>query len=199
MTVFHSGGKLYRYKRLVMGLKPSQGELNAALQPLFAHLPDVHVIHDDIVIATVNESSQIQVVDEVLKILRKSGLTLNGDKCTFGAQEIKFWGLLISADGVRPDPEKVEALEHLTTPNNKEELVSFLCMMQSNADFIPGFSKKATLLSELTKKDAKFHWDEKHEACFRELLSSFRKDVLLIVISKHLSLLTDTKQVLVLC
>ena len=55
MTVFHAGGKLFRYKRLVMGLKPSQGELNAALQPLFAHVPEVHVIHDDLVIATVTE------------------------------------------------------------------------------------------------------------------------------------------------
>ena len=31
MTVFHASGKLYRYKHLVMGLKPSQGKLNAAL------------------------------------------------------------------------------------------------------------------------------------------------------------------------
>jgi len=49
LTVFHSNDKLFRYKRLVMGLKTSQGELNAALQPLFAHIPEVHMIHDDIV------------------------------------------------------------------------------------------------------------------------------------------------------
>ena len=55
VTVFHAGGKLYRYKRLVMGLKPSQGELNSALQPLFSQLSDVHVIHDDIVVATEDE------------------------------------------------------------------------------------------------------------------------------------------------
>jgi len=34
LTVFHSNGKQFHYKRLVMGLKPSQGELNVALQPL---------------------------------------------------------------------------------------------------------------------------------------------------------------------
>ena len=44
-----------------MGLKPAQGELNAALQPLFAHLPAVHVIHDDVVIATVTEMEHISV------------------------------------------------------------------------------------------------------------------------------------------
>ena len=31
LTVFHTGDKLFRYKRLTMGLKPSQGELNVAL------------------------------------------------------------------------------------------------------------------------------------------------------------------------
>ena len=42
-----------------------------------------------------------------------------------------------SKDGVSPDPEKVEALEHLQAPTNKQELISFLCMMQSDTDFIP--------------------------------------------------------------
>ena len=179
MTVFHAGGKLYRYKRLVMGLKPSQGELNSALQPLFSHLPEVHVIHDDIVVATENEVLHVEVMVKVLGVLSRAGLTLNQEKCTFGAHEIRFWGLLISAEGVRPDPVKVEALDHLITPKNKEELVSFLCMMQSNADFIPGFSKKAAFLRELTKKNARFRWNSKHDACFKELVASFRGDALL--------------------
>ena len=116
---------------------------------------------------------------KVLGVLSRAGLTLNQEKCTFGAHEIRFWGLLISAEGVRPDPVKVEALDHLITPKNKEELVSFLCMMQSNADFIPGFSKKAAFLRELTKKNARFRWNSKHDACFKELVASFRVDALL--------------------
>ena len=135
-----------------MGLKPSQGELNAALQPLFANLPEVHVIHDDIIIATEDESSHVRVTEQVLSIILENGLTLNMEKCKFGAKEIKFWGMIISAAGIRPDPEKVEALNHMTTPKNKEELISFLCMMQSNSDFIEGFSQKTSTLRELTKK-----------------------------------------------
>ena len=178
LTVFHSGGKLYRYKRLVMGLKPSQGELNAALQPLFAHLPQVHVIHDDIVIATMTIQEHVSIVEEVLQILSDSGLTLNGVKCVFGQDSISFWGMIVSADGICPDPEKVKALDNLATPTNKEELVSFLCMMQSNADFIPGFAQKAAFLRDLTKKGCHFTWSEKHESCFRSLVDSFKKDAL---------------------
>ena len=47
LTVFHCN-KLYQYKRLTMGLKPAQEELNTALAPLFMHLKDVHLIHDDL-------------------------------------------------------------------------------------------------------------------------------------------------------
>ena len=162
-----------------MGLKPSQGELNAALQPLFSHMSEVHVIHDDIIIATPGEKRHLEVLVEVLSILWKAGLTLNAVKCFFGASEIKFWGLMVSAEGVSPDPEKVAALDHLTTPKNKEELVSFLCMMQSNADFIQGFSIKAAVLRDLTKKNVTFRWDKEHERCFRDLLSALREDVLM--------------------
>ena len=179
LTVFHCNGKLYRYKRLVMGLKPSQGELNAALQPLFADLPDVHVIHDDIITATDDEASHVTILDKVLSILLERGLNLNKEKCKFGAKEIKFWGMLISAAGIRPDPEKVEALNHLTTPKNKEELVSFICMMQSNADFIEGFAQKASTLRDLTKKGVRFKWEKKHDDAFHALIDAFRQDILL--------------------
>ncbi len=179
LTVFHVNGKLCRYKRLVMGLKPSQGELNAALQPLFASLPEVHVIHDDIVVATDDESSHVITIKKVLDILHNNGLTLNKDKCKFGAKEIKFWGMIISAAGIRPDPEKVEALSHLTTPRNKEELISFICMMQSNSDFIEGFSQKASTLRELTKKGVRFKWEKRHNEAFHALIDAFREDVLL--------------------
>ena len=170
---------MYRYKRLVMGLKPSQGELNAAMQPLFSHMPDVHVIHDDIVVATVCHKSHKVVLNEVLQIISEVGVTLNPDKCVFGAKEIRFWGLIFSGEGVRPDPEKVDALINLPPPKNKEDLVSFLCMMQSNSDFIPDFAKRASVLRELTKKSARFHWNKEHQSCFKSLVESFRKDTLL--------------------
>ena len=178
-TVFHAAGKLFRYKRLVMGLKPSQGELNAALQPLFAHIPDVHVIHDDLVVATKTSDEHLSVVEEVLAVLSRNGLTLNASKCQFGQSEIRFWGMIVSADGIRPDPEKVEALNHITPPANKAELTSFLCMMQANAEFIPGFATKAAKLRELTQKSVRFSWKSDHQACFDALIKAFKKETLL--------------------
>ena len=179
LTVFRCNGKLFRYKRLTMGLKPSQGELNAALLPLFSHIPDVFLIHDDLIIASETQSAHKAAVRNVMETIFKADLTLNPEKCIFGAEEIHFWGLIISSDGVRPDPAKVAALDHITPPENKQELVSFLCMMQANAEFIPNFSKKSFPLRELTRANSKFVWTKRHMDCFNYLLDEFRSATLL--------------------
>lgn len=51
LTVFQSGGRLYRYKRLSMGLKPASGELAAACFKAFGDIENVHTIHDDVIVA----------------------------------------------------------------------------------------------------------------------------------------------------
>ena len=81
LTVFSCNGKLYRYTRLTMGLKPAQGELNAALLPLFSHLPDVHLIHDDLIIATDTEGEHCNIFREVMRVISEAELTLNTEKC----------------------------------------------------------------------------------------------------------------------
>ena len=84
LTVFHANDKLFRYKRLTMGLKPSQGELNVALKPIFACINNVHLIHDNVIIATKNMSHHTKVVKKVMEGVNLSGLTLNPGKCHFG-------------------------------------------------------------------------------------------------------------------
>ena len=156
ITVFHANGKLMRYKRLTMGTKPASGELHRALQPIFADIPEAHVLHDDVIIATKTDSRHYEVIDLVLARLAQKGLTLNPEKCMFAKQEIPFWGMIISKDGVRPDPSKVDALKDAEPPRSKEEVTSFLCMIQSHAEFIPMLSKKTAHTRELTKKHAGF-------------------------------------------
>ena len=193
LTVFQMLGQLFRHTVLTMGIKSAQGELNAALLPLFAHILDVHLIHDDLVIATDTIDEHIAALVEVMATISANGLTLNPTKCHFLQHEIKFWGMIFSNEGVRPDPEKVDDLQYLTPPSDKNELVSFLCMMQSNASFIPQFAKKSSVLRELTKGKAHFKWEERHQRCFEQLIADFKKDTTLryFDIHKQTFLITD--------
>ena len=179
LTVFHANDRLYRYKRLTMGMKPAQGELTAALRPIFANIKGAFLIHDDLILATVDTEDHLRVIKEVMEAIAKAGLTLNPAKCSFGKSEISFWGMIYGADGVRPDPAKVEALDHITAPVSKSELISFLCMMQSNAAFIANFAKQSAPLRELTRGKIRFRWEKKHQLCFEMLIGAFRKDALL--------------------
>ena len=73
-----------------MGLKPMQGELNVALQSIFAHNPEAHLIHDDLIVAAENHQKHDQAIQLVMEAIDRSGLTLNPQKCQFGKPEIKF-------------------------------------------------------------------------------------------------------------
>ena len=92
LTVFPHNGKLKRHTRLTMGAKPASGELNKALRPLFSNLPAVHVIHDDLVVASPTLEEHEDATIEALQTILQSGLTLNPDKCRFHRKEIPFWG-----------------------------------------------------------------------------------------------------------
>lgn len=179
ITVFHAGNRLMRYKKLTMGTKPASGELNKALTPLFKDIANVHMIHDDLIISTETEEQHNEVVHQTLKIIQKSGMTLNEDKCFFIQKEIPFWGVRITEDGIKPDPEKVNALHHASRPKSKEELSSFLCMVQSNKDFIDRIAHKTQHLRKLSKKNVQFKWDVKCEREFKDLKESFKEDTLL--------------------
>ena len=115
LTVFYGLDRLYRYKRLTMGSSPATGELNKALRPLFAHLKDTFVIHDDLIVAGKSKQEHDQSLEEVCKIIEGSGMTLNFDKFIFGKTEIPWWGLMISNKGISSNPKKVPSIKNTTS------------------------------------------------------------------------------------
>ena len=52
LTTFYPNGRLLRLTRLPQGALPASSELNNALRQIFSGVPNVHVIHDDIILAT---------------------------------------------------------------------------------------------------------------------------------------------------
>ena len=77
------------------------------------------------------------------------GLTLNPEKCFIELKEIPFWGVQITENGIQPNPNKVE-LKQATATTSKEELVSFLSMIQSNSEFLLNLSSQTANLRVLT-------------------------------------------------
>ena len=81
-------------------------------------IENAHLIHDDLIPATKTVSEPIQTIHGIMEVISEAGLTLNPEKCSFANKEINFWGMIFSADGMRLDPAKVDALDFITAPTN---------------------------------------------------------------------------------
>ena len=197
LTVFRAGDRLMRYKRLTMGTLPASGELNQRLRPILANIPNAAVIQDDIVIAATDITSHSTSLERVLPALANAGLTVSPKKCILASPEIPFWGFRVTKDGIRPGPQKVQAVSHAERPQNKDEVESFLCMIRSNGQFIPDLAAATANLRELTRDINAFVWSDAHETEFQNLKNAFNEDVLLRhydTNAQHLSLLMPITQ-----
>ena len=75
----------------------------------------------------------------------------------------------MSAEGISPDPAKVQALREAEKPYNAEEVWLFLGMANYSARFIKNFSTLAAPLRELTRSKVKWCWAEREQEAFMKI------------------------------
>ena len=104
----------------------------------------------------------------LLEQARKANLRLNSSKLNLRRSEVRFMGHLITKDGLKPDPEKVRAVQEMPKATSKKELLSLLGFVNYLSKFLPRLSEVAQPLREMTAKEAKFIWSPQHETAFQE-------------------------------
>lgn len=58
----------------------------------------------------------------LLQRCREKGIKLNKDKLKLKQKKVTFMGHVISAEGLKPDPMKIEAVLSMPTPTNKQDI-----------------------------------------------------------------------------
>jgi hypothetical protein len=117
------------------------------------------VFVDDLNVHNESWGEHLQHLDAVLCKLMEVNLKLNPSKCCFAAKSITFLGHVVSKEGTRPDPGKVEAVVHFPIPKTITSVRSFLGLTGYYRKYIRGYSRMVGPLFELTKKDVAFVWD----------------------------------------
>ena len=87
----------------------------------------------------------------------------------FDQSQIKFFGHVLSAEGISPDPAMVQALREAERPVNAEEVRSFLGIANYSARFIRNFSTLAAPLRELTRSNVEWSWSEREQEVFMNI------------------------------
>ncbi len=68
----------------------------------------------------------IEKLSMVLTRLQDAGLKINADKLNFCTLEMEYLGYILTRDGIKPQPNKVQAMLALAPPRNVKELSRFL-------------------------------------------------------------------------
>ena len=80
---------------------------------------------DDILIFSQTREEHLRHMKYVLEILQQAKLLINMNKCSFMKNELVYLGFVISKDGLKMDPEKIEAIVNWSSPKNIFEVRSF--------------------------------------------------------------------------
>ena len=102
-------------------------------------------------------------LEKAVKKLVQIGLRLNGEKCYFRQPELPYLGEMVTTQGVKPNPLKVQAIEDMPTPKDQSELQQVLGMVTYMARFILNMSTRTSVLCSLLEKDADWQWPPGHE------------------------------------
>ncbi|GFX40359.1 retrovirus-related Pol polyprotein from transposon 17.6 [Trichonephila clavipes] len=109
----------------------------------------------------------------IFQRLSSYGLKLNISKCVFGVTELIFLGHLITPDGIKPLPDKVQAVLDYKQPETVGSLRKFLGLLNFYRRFLPKAAEQQYLLSEFLKgskgkKDSKpLNWSSEAITAFQ--------------------------------
>ncbi len=171
----HKG--LFKVKRLPFGISIAPGLFQRIMDSLLASISGTKVYLDDIIVFGRNQEEHNDILERVLDKLRDAGLTLKKEKCKIGLKELKFLGYIIGEKGVRPSEHRVKAIK-APRPNNKEELQSFLGLVNYYNRFLKNKSNVVEPLHRLLDKKP-WQWTKVHEAAFNNLKELMSSDLVL--------------------
>jgi hypothetical protein len=160
-TVLITKTRLYDWTIMPFGLKNAMSTFTRTMSEVFKDLGSkfLKVFVDDLNVHSESWGEHLQHLNAVLCKLREINLKLNPNKCCFAVKSITFLGHVVSKEGTRPDPGKIEAVLHFPTPKTVTSVRSFLGLTGYYRKYIRGYSRLAGPLFELTRKDVAFVWD----------------------------------------
>ena len=84
-------------------------------------------------------------------------------------KETPYMGHLVTADGLRPDPEKIEAVHNMPKPDNVKAVRRFCGFVNYLAKFLPRLAEVLEPIQQLTRKDVPWQWQHECEAAFEKV------------------------------
>ena len=159
----------FQWTRLPMGTVVAQDIFQSKLDSIFIGMEGVTEIADDMVIAGRDEMEHDRNFLAFMEKCMSNNLTLNSKKIQFKQSQVSFYGHCWSKHGISPDPKKIEALNLMEFPLDKETMRSFLEMINYLNRYSALSSHLTAPLSALTHQTMEYKPGKVHFENFNRL------------------------------
>ncbi|KMQ87563.1 gag-pol polyprotein [Lasius niger] len=173
---------LFKFLYMPFGLRNAAQTFQRFINEVLDGLSYCYAYIDDILIASSTEEEHKTHLREVFGRLDAYGIKINPAKCIFGSDQVKFLGYLVSREGTKPLPEKVDVIRSFPKPGNIRQMRQFLGTLNYRR-FIPGAAQKQTTLNDVLHGQKKgktpIEWTTNLEQAFNSCKDSLARAALL--------------------
>lgn len=166
---------------LPMGLKNSPSTFQRVMDNVLRGLQNVIclVYLDDIIVFSTSLQEHITNLEKVFQRLRESNFKIQMDKSEFLKLETAYLGHVISRDGIKPNPDKIKAIENYPLPKTTKQIKQFLGLLGYYRKFIPDFAKITKPITQCLKKNKSIILDSNYINCFEKCKRLLKNDPIL--------------------
>ena len=185
----HKG--LYKFTRLPYGVCSTSAIFQSIMDQVLCDIPGVTCRVDDILITGKDDTEHFRNLCEVVSRLERAGFRCRTDKSELLKSEVVYLGHRVSKHGINPVKSKVETIVKAPYPESREELISFLGMIQYYSCYLPNLNSIIEPLNRLRSKSVPWQFDEKEKSAFDKLKNLISSDRVLTLYDPDLPLRLD--------
>ena len=175
LTTFGTPFGRYRWKRLPFGISPAPEIFQQRLDEALQDLPGTFRVADDILI--IGEGSNLEQASinhddrftQFLERCGEKGIQLNPDKLDYKQSSVPYIGHLLTSEGLKIDPNKVNAIRSMPKPVDVQGVQRLIGMTNYLSKFLKGLSDRCEPLRQLTKQENEWNWTDEHDAAFESI------------------------------
>ncbi|XP_070056198.1 uncharacterized mitochondrial protein AtMg00860-like [Nicotiana tomentosiformis] len=134
-------------------------------------------------------------------MLREEKLYAKFSKYEFWLRLVAFFVHVVSSEGIKVDPKKIEAVQSWPRPSSATEIWSFHGLARYYNCFMEGFSSIIAHLTWLTQKGTPFRWSDVCEESFQKLKTALTTTLVLVLplASVSYTVYCDTSRISIGC
>ena len=142
------------YVKMPFGLMNAGATFQRAMDIAFSEDIGYFIIIylDDIIVFSKTNKEHLIHLRKVFEKCRKFGLSLNPKKTLFGLQEGKLLGHIISEEGIKVDPKRIDGILKISHPRSLKELQSFIGKINFLRRFIPNLAELLRNITNMLRK-----------------------------------------------